>query len=104
MKATRKKEYEAKRIRRIKEAKEVREFVPVERETISIRASDYFYERKFEFEINGVVKTCFIRIPSTYDITLQVDPETSISERYIKFVRMCPDLEKYEKYFIEKVS
>lgn len=99
MKATRKKEYEVKRIRRIKEAKEVREFVPVEREAISIKASDYFYQWSFDIEIAGKVQTCFRRIPDTNNITLQVDPETSISERYIKFVRMCPDLEKYEKYF-----
>ena len=100
MKATRKQEYTEKRIRKSKEL--IREPKQIECETIAIKASDYFNQGEREVHRLGQPPiTVTLRIPDTYNITLLVSPETSISERYAKFIRMCPDLEKYEKSFVK---
>jgi hypothetical protein len=103
MKATRKKEYAEKRIRKAKEI--IREPKQIECKTIAIKASNYFNQGTREvYRLGHPPITVTIRIPDTYNITLLVSPETSIKERYRKFMRMCPDLMKYEKSFGESVG
>jgi hypothetical protein len=100
MKATRKQEYTEKRIRKSKEL--IREPKQFECTTIALKASDFFNQGTREVKRLGYPPiTVKLRIPDTYNITLLVSPETSISERYAKFIRMCPDLEKYEKRFVK---
>jgi len=68
---------------------------------ITIKASDYFYQRTFDFEIAGEVKRCFIRIPNNMDVILEVDEDLSIPKRYKRFLTMLPELEIYKKYFVK---
>ena len=98
MTANRKAEYAKKRIKRSKEATPIES--PINGKTIAIKASNYFNQGTRILERLGYPPvTVKVRIPDTYNITLLVAPETSISERYAKFIRMCPDLGKYEKSF-----
>ena len=100
MKATRKQEYSEKRIRKSKEL--IREPKQIECTTVALKASDYFNQGTRTVERLGQPPiTVTLRVPDTYNITLLVSPETSILERYEKFIRMCPDLEKYEKSFVK---